>query len=118
MTYNKIGDYLDLFSQSDGIIEDCGSYLVEYFYTNKPHCFMLKTPDDIESKFTPLGVECLKHCYIAYNEKAITDFIDNVILKGEDTKKEQREKFAKEVVMYNYPNVSETIIEYIQKQLL
>ena len=72
---------------------------------------------DIDEKFTKLGKKCLENCYIAYDEKSITDFIDNVILKGEDTKKEQREKVAKEVVMYNYPNASDKIIEYIKKEM-
>ncbi|MBQ8887729.1 MAG: hypothetical protein IJY61_08520 [Candidatus Gastranaerophilales bacterium] len=115
--YSTKGDYFIDFANSDGIIQDCASYLVEYFYTMKPHCYMLKSEKDIEDKFTPLGKQCLENCYIAYDEKAITDFIDNVILKGEDTKKEQREKFAKEVVMYNYPNVSQTIIDYFERKL-
>ena len=116
--YSTKGDYFIDFANSDGIIQDCGSYLVEYFYTMKPHCYMLKSPNDIEEKFTSLGKLCLENCYIAYDEKAITDFIDTVILKGQDTKKEQREKFAKEVVMYNYPNVSQTIIEYFEREFL
>ena len=115
--YSTKGDYFVDFANSDGIIQDCGSYLVEYFYTLKPHCYMLKSEKDIDKKFTPLGKQCLENCYIAYDEKSITGFIDNVILKGEDTKKEQREKFAKEVVMYNYPNASETIIEHIKKEM-
>ena len=115
--YSTKGDYFVDFANSDGIIQDCGSYLVEYFYTMKPHCYMLKSEKDIEDKFTKLGKQCLENCYIAYNEKAITDFIDNVILKGQDTKKEQREKFAKEVVMYNYPNASQSIISYFEREL-
>ena len=115
--YSTKGDYFVDFANSDGIIQDCGSYLVEYFYTLKPHCYMLKSEKDIDEKFTKLGKKCLENCYIAYDEKSITDFIDNVILKGEDTKKEQREKVAKEVVMYNYPNASDKIIEYIKKEM-
>ena len=115
--YSTKGDYFIDFANSDGIIQDCGSYLVEYFYTLKPHCYMLKSEKDIDEKFTKLGKQCLENFYIAYEEKAITDFIDDVILKGKDSKKEQRERFAKEVVMHNYQNASETIIEYIKKEM-
>ena len=78
---------------------------------------MLKSEKDIDEKFAPLGKQCLENCYVAYNEKAITDFIDNVVIKGNDTKKEQREKFAKEVVMYNYPNASKSIVHYCLKKI-
>lgn len=115
--YSTKGDYFEKFALSDGIINDCGSYLVEYFYTKKPHCYMLKSPDDIKEKFTSLGQQCLENCYVAYEENDIIDFIDNVILNGNDTKKEQREKFANDVVMYNYPNASEKVIEYFEREL-
>lgn len=115
--YSKGGDYFKEFARSDGIIQDCGSYLVEYFYTQKPHCYLLKSPDDINNKFTLLGQQCLDNCYIAYDEKAIIDFIENVIIKGIDPKKEKRQKFAQEVVMYNYPNASENIIKSMEKLL-
>ena len=115
--YSTKGDYFIDFAISDAIIQDCGSYLVEYFYTLKPHCYMLKSEKDIEEKFSPLGKQCLANCYIAYDEKSILNFIDEVVLNENDTKKQKREKFAKEVVMHNYPNVCEMIVKNIEKSL-
>lgn len=117
VVYSTEGDYLEQFAQSDGIIQDCGSYLVEYLYTQKPGCYMLKSPADIDAKFAELGKQCLEQYYISYNEQDILDYIDNVIIKGEDPKKEQREKFAREVVMVNYPHASEKVVEEIKKEL-
>ncbi|MBQ7287131.1 MAG: hypothetical protein IJW73_05155 [Candidatus Gastranaerophilales bacterium] len=79
--YDTKADYFKSFAMSDGIIQDCGSYLVEYFYTGKPQCYMLKNPKDIKNKFIKLGEKCLKHSYLAYKEKYSTYFIDEIIIK-------------------------------------
>lgn len=111
--YSNGGSYFEEFAKSDGIINDCGSYLVEYFYTGKPQCYMLKSPSDIADKFTPLGQKCLENCSIAYNEQQITDFIENVIISGKDSKKECRERFAADEIMLNYPSVSAKIADLL-----
>ena len=115
--YSDGGDYFSDFSISDGIIQDCGSYLVEYFYTLKPQCYLLKSEKDIEEKFVELGARCLEHCYIAYDKNNILDFIDTVILEENDPKKNAREIFAKEEIMLNYPNVSKCIVGYFENIL-
>lgn len=110
------GDYFREFAESDGIIQDCGSYLVEYFYTGKPCCYMLKSPEDIESKFAPLGQDCLRHCYVAYDTAAIDAFLREVIVGGEDVKRAEREEFAKSV-MVNYPNAAKVALLHIKEAL-
>ena len=115
--YSTKGDYFEEFANSDAIIQDCGSYLVEYFYTKKPQCYMLKSQKDISKKFTELGKNCLKHSYITYEEQDIVDFINDVVINKKDLKKEQREKFAYEVVMLNYPCASNKAIEYLERVL-
>ncbi len=117
VTFSSGGDYFSEFLRSDGIIHDCGSYLVEYFYTEKPQCYMLKDQPDIKDKFTELGQRCLDYCYIAYDEVAILKFIDDVILRGNDIIKKERSKFAKDVVMLNHPNVAKVIVNHLEKCL-
>lgn len=111
------GDYFEEFVNSDGCIQDCGSFLVEYLYTGKPCCYMLKTPEDIETKFAPLGKKCLEQCYISYNTDDIDRFIKDVILDGNDSKKEARILFSKEV-MVNYPHAAECALKSIKKSIL
>ncbi len=105
MRISSVRNYFEDFVQSDGIIQDCGSFLVEYFYTKMPCCYMLKSPDDIRDKFTDLGIKCLNECYIAYTESDIQYFLDDVINNNNDTKKESRMRLANEI-MKNFPNVS------------
>lgn len=106
------GDYFREFAESDACIQDCGSYLVEYFYTKKPCCYMLKSPEDIEEKFAPLGKKCLENCYIAYDTDAIDSFIRDVVIGGDDPKKASREELA-DTVMVNYPDASRVAISHI-----
>ena len=117
VVYSTEGDYFDEFAKSDGIIQDCGSFLAEYFYTKEPQCYLLKQKDDIEKKFMAFGRECLKNCYIAYNEKEILHFLDDVIVNGNDSMRKQREEFADKVVMLNYPKASAKIIDLLSQEL-
>jgi hypothetical protein len=117
LIYSEQADYFQDFAMSDGIIQDCGSYLVEYFYTKKPCCYMLKAKSDINEKFTELGKLCLDNCYIAYEEKQIIEFIDNVIINKHDPKRISREYFAEEKVMFNYPNATDAIVRELKQEL-
>ncbi len=116
VVYSEGGDYFKDFADSDALIDDCGSYLVEYFYTGKPQCYLLKDPSDIDTKFAELGRKCLDHCYIAYSENEIIKFIEDVVVRDNDFKKQARVAFAKNEVMLNYPCASDSIISYLMKK--
>ena len=110
------GDYFQEFAESDACIQDCGSYLVEYFYTGKPCCYMLKEPSDIDEKFAPLGKKCLENCYIAYDTVAIEAFIRDVVAKGDDPKASARAAFAK-TIMLNHPHAADMALQHIKAGL-
>lgn len=116
--YQEGGDYFETFVNSSGIIHDCGSFTAEYLYTDNPCCYMLKNKDLNDKNFSSFGKEVLKHYYQAFNERDIVDFIDNVIIKGDDDKKSARVKFAKESVRINFPNVGDKILEILKEDLL
>ncbi len=115
--WSEKGDFMEDFAMSVAAIQDCGSFLVDYFYTGKPQCYMLHCEDDIKNKFAPLGQKCLDYCYIAYDEAAITNFLENVVLGGDDWKCEARQKFAREEVMLHYPHASAVAADMIYKSL-
>lgn len=115
VVYSYGGDYLQLFADSDGIIHDCSSFVVEYLYTEKPCCYAAKP--NYKKIFSTLGKSCLKNYYMAFNTKQIEAFIEDVIINEKDTLKEQRIKFTKEHLALNYPNVSEKIIDEISNNL-
>lgn len=106
------GDYFQEFADSDACIQDCGSFLVEYFYTNKPCCYMLKDPSDVEEKFAPLGQKCLEQCYVSYSTDDIDAFINDVVISGNDTKADGRAELAKHI-MLNYPHAAQAALDDI-----
>lgn len=110
------GDYFPVFASCDAAVQDCGSYLVEWFYTGKPCCYMLKDPSDIDSKFAPLGKQCLSHCCLAYDEAAIENFLREVVEGGADPKAAARDDFRKSV-MVNYPHAADAALASIKKEL-
>ena len=110
------GDYFPAFASCDAIVQDCGSYLVEWFYTGKPCCYMLKDPSDLDAKFTPLGKECLSHCYLAYDESSIESFLRDVVEGGSDPKAAARDEFRK-AIMVNYPHAAEAALSSIRRAL-
>lgn len=116
--YIQHQNYFEMFINSDALIHDCGSFLAEYFYTNNPQCYILKNKQAIKNEFLSFGKEMLEHTYNAFSKEDIINFIDKVVLQGDDAMKSEREKFAKRHIIYNYPNASNSIINYIKKQLL
>ena len=115
MEYQEGGEYFETFAKSSALIHDCGSFMAEYLYTSHPQCFILENQKAIEREFLPFGKRILKNVYKAYTEQNILDFIDNVVVKGNDYMKEDRLRFAKNEICYNYPHATEVVIENLVK---
>lgn len=78
---------------------------------------MLKKSDDIKKTFLPMGQKCLDNYYKAFNKEEICEFIENVVMKGIDSMKSQRDKFLQELRL-NYPNVAQIIVEHIIREIV
>jgi len=93
------GDYIDLFATSDAMIHDSGSFTVEYLYTKKPVLFQVKH-DDVVKEWNIFGQKCFGCHYHSRTQQEVNEFIENVVLNGEDTMKDEREKLYAD---YLYP---------------
>ena len=109
--YSFGGDYFDVFVNSDAIIHDCASFIMEYLYTGHPACFVSKKEN--KNIFSSLGEKCLENHYIATNKQEIIKFIDDVVVSGNDSLREKRNLFVTQKLAINYPNVSRKILEEI-----
>ncbi len=87
----KEGMYHNLFNRSDAMILDSVSFLAEYLYVHKP--LLMLTRDG--QYYNDFGKELMKVHYAAAgtDEKAIEQFVTDVVLNGNDEKKEMREEF-------------------------
>ena len=116
--YSTEGDYSQLFADSDALIHDCGSYMAEYYFTDKPQCFVVKSDEVIKNNLNEFGQECISHAYKAYSEQDIVNFIENVVISENDTKKDERHDYWERELKCNYPNVTAYIIKSIKKSIL
>lgn len=110
------GDYTDLFLTSDAIIHDCGSFIAEYMFTGKPGMHLKK--GSYRSKYNKIAKKCLENYYTGDKAEDIEKFIKNVVIEGNDIKKEKREKFIKECLLPPHNRLaSENILEDLVKSL-
>ena len=116
VTYQEGGDYLQTFLDSDGIIHDCGSFISEYLYTDNPCCYMVKDAALNALNFAGLGLGCLEHYYRASCEAEILDFVERVVLGGDDPKKPARVEFARANVRVNFPRASEAVLGVLRRE--
>lgn len=111
--YSEINedDYTQLFLESDAMIFDSISFIAEYYYTQKPSIFTIKD-HTIERKFNTFGKMAFENIYKAYNKCDIENFINNVVLKGNDPKKNLRRDFFNNIL--NKKNVSKNILTSLE----
>ena len=98
-TQLQTGEFVDLFMTSDAMIHDSGSFSVEYHYSGKP---VMYVADNIEEQIlnkNELGEKAMRLHYIAKTKQDIIDFIENVVLNGEDPMKQEREQFKQDYLL-------------------
>lgn len=110
------GAYAELFSSSDAIIHDCGSFTIEYLYTRKPAMYL--TDKLSEREADSLGQEALDCYYHGTTKNEIEHFIKNVVIDGFDDKFNKRNAFFdKYLQQKNNTTVADNIINIIKREL-
>lgn len=94
VSHIELGEYIGLFKHSDAMIHDCGSFIIEYMYTDNPVMYLVK-----DSRTTDNMTQYAKSAYdLHYKGKSHEDierFIQDVIA-GNDPIKEIRLQFVEE----------------------
>ncbi len=112
------GEFADLFATSDAMIMDCCSFMAEYTAFNKP-LFHTVTKTS-RTNMNSFGEILYENFYIPTQdlEKDIEDFIQDVVINGNDYKKEQRTQMVQECFgKINGKTASENIYDEIIKFL-
>lgn len=110
------GSYEDIFRTSDAMIMDSVSFFPSYQYVHKPLLFLTR----MTQKMNELGNKLKQVVYTsdARNIDEIEKFINDIVIKGQDYKKEIREKFFRDNLDYYYENkqlASEYIVSHIEE---
>lgn len=106
------GPYIDTFANSDAIIHDCGSFIGEWLYTGKPGCYLLK--DGALAEYNEFARECLLPYELAESAKDILKFIEDTVMRGQDTKGKLRSEYLKKV-RCNHPNATRTVVNDLKR---
>lgn len=117
-TQLETGEYIDLFKTSDAIIHNCGSFTGEYLFVDKPCAFVTRDEAGIRRPFKEFGNRCLD-CYEIVSDMAqIRRFIEDVVIKGIDSKKSVRKDVLETVLgRVNGRSVAENIYEDMTRSL-
>ena len=78
---------------------------------------MMKDKKTTYEGLVPFVQKCMEQYYHAFCEDDITRFIKEVVIDGNDPMKEQRERFAKNELMVNFPHAADSVINMIKKEL-
>ena len=110
------GNYTELFANSDAIIHDCGSFTVEYLYTQKPGMYIMIP--SVKRSADGLGEEALDCYYQGSTKEEIRKFIINVVLGGNDPKaRERKEFYDKYLLPPNGKTAAQNILDEIERGL-
>lgn len=107
-TQIEIGEFVDLFMTSDAMIHDCGSFSVEYHYSENPVMYIAQNFEEQVADKNDFGKLAMNLHYVGKTKEDIINFIDNVVLNGEDPIKPQRQQFKHE---YLLPPNGKTVAE-------
>jgi hypothetical protein len=90
-TVHDAGGYEQIFTESDGMITDSGSFLVEFGMTGRP-IILLRNPSDLDraGRFTRIGSELVNSLYHAEDANALAEGFERIFLHGNDPRGDER----------------------------
>lgn len=110
------GDYIDLFKNSDAMIHDSGSFLIEYLTQKKPVLYLVS--ENTTNTMSELAKKALKSCQQASDEKAIEEFILKLLRYENGITKEHEQFYEEEfVALYSTDQPSDRIIRDIKSKI-
>ena len=106
-----------MFLKSDALIHDSASFMSEYLITEKPAAFTYRDAD-ISNRINQFGNYLLKLHYKIETFEDLDIFLQNVVLKNKDDRKEERLKKLAHYFKNSYAtSPSDAILNEIKKRI-
>lgn len=107
-------NYYQAFMDSDALLNDSISFILEYLVTNNP---VLILRDRTSSEFSDYANDIIKNCYYeAVNKKEIESFIVKIRDNNDDEKKDKRSQYVDKLISKNTNN-SKLVCDEIYNRL-
>ena len=107
---DESGNYLDMFRTSDLLITDCNSFLFEYLPSKKPVIQLINPKSKGHNEF---GKKIIEGYYKAHNISEIEEYIEKILIKGEDSLKEKRQEIIDNILKIPTNGVSQVVYDYV-----
>lgn len=107
-------DYVSLFRQSDALVLDSVGFIGAYAPTGNPVCFLESARRE---RLNPVGERLLHADYAAWNADEIREFVERVVLDGDDYKKAEREAALKKALFLPPEGAGKRIAKEIKSRL-
>lgn len=117
-TQLELGEYKELFQESDAIIHDCGSFILEYLPMKRSCAYLLYNKEKQLSSINGFGLEALESYEILTNRLEIDNFISQCA-KDRNILKKSHIDFLKKYIDPFYQNSSPStgIVNLIKSEL-
>ena len=117
-TQLETGEFVDLFMASDAMIHDSGSFCVEYHYSGNPVIYIADNFEEQVAEMGEFGKLAMRQHYVGNTEQDIVDFIEKIVIEGNDPMKEQRMQFVQEyLIPPNSQSVAQNTMDILLKKL-
>ena len=114
-TQYDYGEFYDLFLTSDALINDSASFSVEYLYTKKPAINCYKDLNVAVDNMMEIGSEAVRVQYYGTSKEQIKNFLESVVLEGNDPKKILRDYYYDK---YLLPPNKSLVVDNIYQTIL
>lgn len=109
------GDYVELFLESDALIHDSGSFMVEYLALDKPIAYTLND-EPINNRFNEFGQKVFSGHYLINSDVELENFVLNVI-GGIDSYSNKRKEIIEQLDLNPNYQISANIVGLIKGKL-
>ena len=107
--FSESGDYMDLFKSSYAMITDCGSFLTEYFVSEKPVIHLVSEA----FKGNPVVEDIDRTYYTAHNTEELQEHLNELLLRNNDYKKSARAGLLQKLNLMNNQSAKRIIDDII-----
>lgn len=117
-TQLELGEYKHLFQESDAIIHDCGSFILEYLPMRKPCAYLIYNRKAQLDSINDFGMEALESYEILTNKLEIEQFVSRCVEDKFTIRKNHLDFLKKHIdPFYNNSTPSAYILDFIKSEL-